>query len=145
MTECHEFEEFLSGYLDGEMTQQNRQRVELHLDECPKCRKTFEEMSELQKSVGQLSFGEMSPQERSEIMNDVSIRTSRGLGWALYIAGIVIVLGYGAYEFAVDDEIPALIKTGIAGILVGLVLLFVSVLRQRMIASKTDKYTDVQI
>jgi hypothetical protein len=145
MNSCKSIEELLSGYLDGELTQQDRQRVELHLDDCDDCRKTYEDMAKLQNAVGKLSFGEMSSQKWSEIMNDVTARTSRGFGWLFYIVGLLIVIGYGAYEFAVDDEVPALVKTGIAGIVVGTVLLFISVLRQRMIERKTDRYKDVQI
>ena len=145
MNRCQAIEELLSGYLDGELTQQNRQRVELHLEDCDDCHKAYKELAQLQNDIGELSFGEMSPQQWSEIMNDATVRTSRGFGWLFYIVGILIVVGYGAYEFAIDDEVPALVKTGIAGMLMGFVLLFYSVLRQRMIASKTDKYKDVQI
>jgi hypothetical protein len=41
--------------------------------------------------------------------------------------------------------VPALVKTGVAGIIVGAILLFASVLRQRLIARKSDRYKDVQI
>lgn len=145
MTHCQEIAELLSGYLDGELTQQNRQRVELHLEGCPACRKIYDEMAELQDSVGKLSFGEMSPEERSSVMNDLTVRTSRSFGWLFYIVGLLIVIAYGGYQFATDDEVPALIKTGVAGIVIGALLLFSSVLRQRMVASRTDRYKDVQI
>jgi predicted anti-sigma-YlaC factor YlaD len=135
----------ISGYLDGELTQGDRQQVEVHLDSCGECRRTFDDMAKLQNAVGKLSFGDLPPDEWSRIMNDLTVRSSRGLGWLLYVAGIVVVLGYTGYAFAVDDEIPALIKSGLAALVVGTLLLFVSVLRQRMVARKTDKYKDVEI
>jgi len=142
---CQEIDELLSGYLDGELTQQVRQRVELHLEACDKCRAAIDEMAQMQDAVGELSFGEMSLHEWSHLMNDLTVRTSRGFGWLFYVVGILIVLGYGIYEFAIDDEVPALVKTGVTGIAVGIVLLFLSILRQRIIASKSDRYKDVQI
>ena len=145
MPECQHIAELISGHIDGELTQQDSQRVELHLESCVACRRTYEGMSQLRQKVGQLTYGEMSNEEWSQMMNDLTVRTSRATGWILYVVGLLIVVGYGAYEFAVDDELPALLKTGIAGIVVGVILLFVSVLRQRLIARKSDKYKDVQI
>ena len=133
---CDAYDELLSGYLDGELTQGDRQRVELHVASCASCQKTYEEMTHLR---------EMSTEEWSKIMNGVTVRTSRVFGWLLYVGGLVLLIGYGSYEFAVDDELPAMVKTGVAAALLGLVLLLASVFRQRVIASKQDKYEDVQI
>jgi predicted anti-sigma-YlaC factor YlaD len=145
MLDCRQIDELLSGYLDGELTQGDRQRVELHLESCSKCREAYGELARLREAVGDLAFGELSQDEWSKIMNDVTVRTSRGSGWVLYVVGLVIVCGYAAYEFAVDEKVPALIKSGVGALVLGLVLLFVSVLRERLMARKTDKYEDVQI
>lgn len=145
MLDCQQIDEMLSGYLDGELTQGDRQRVDLHLEACSKCRGVYEELADLRESVGKMSFGEISRQEWSEIMNDLPIRASRGAGWLLYVAGFLIVCGFGCYEFVADDTVPALIKTGIGALVIGSLLLFVSVLRERLIVRKTDKYKDVEI
>jgi hypothetical protein len=135
----------LSGYLDNELTQGDRQRVELHMESCADCRQSYEEMAQVRADVGQLSFGEISHEEWSGIMNDLSVRTSRGAGWLLYIVGLLGLVGYGAYQFYRDDTVPALVKTFVAAILIGLLLLFISVLRQRIVSKRSDKYQDVQI
>ena len=145
MLDCRQIDELLSGYLDSELTQGERQRVEVHLEDCTACRKKYNEMADLRRAVGKVSFGEMSPQQRSKIMNDLTVRTSRGLGWLLYLLGVIVVVGYGAYSFAIDDQVSALEKTGVTGIVVGGILLLISVARQRMIARQTDKYKDVEI
>ena len=145
MVECQHIAELISGYVDCELTQQDRQRVELHLESCAKCRESYEQISQLRQKVGRLTYGELSNEEWSRIMNDLTVRTSRGTGWVLYVVGLLIVVSYGAYAFAVDDDVPALVKTGIAGIVVGAILLLISVLRQRLIARKSDRYKDVQI
>ncbi len=145
MLDCQQIDEMLSGYLDGELTQGDRQRIDLHLESCSKCRGVYEELADLRQAVGRMSFGEISREKWSEIMNDLPVRTSRGAGWLLYVAGFLIVCGYGLYEFMADDSVDALIKTGIGALVVGSLLLFVSVLRERLIARKTDKYRDVEI
>lgn len=144
MLDCQQ-SEMLSGYLDGELTQGDRQRVELHLESCSKCRAVYEELADLRQAIGKMSFGEISREEWSKIMNDLPVRTSRGAGWLLYVAGFLVVCGYGFYEFLADDTVPALTRTGIVALVIGSLLLFVSVLRERLLARKTDKYKDVQI
>ena len=145
MLDCRQIDEMLSGYLDGELTQGDGQRVQLHLESCAKCRTAYDELAELRGTIGEMSFGKMSHEQWSKIMNDLPVKASRGAGWLLYVAGLVIVCGYGFYEFAVDDTVPALIKTGIGGLVIGTMLLFLSVLRERLTARKTDKYKDVEI
>jgi len=78
-------------------------------------------------------------------MNDSLAKASRGGGWLFYLVGLVVVIGYGAWEFAVDDEVPTLIKLGTAAAILGILLLIVSVLRERLIERKSDKYEDVEI
>lgn len=145
MLDCPQIDEMLSGYLDGELTQGDRQRVDLHLESCSKCRGVYEELADLRQAVRKMSFGEISQEEWSKIMNDLPIRASRRAGWLLYVAGFLIVCGYGLYEFMADDSVDAVIKTGIGALVVGSLLLFISVLRQRLIARKTDKYRGVEI
>jgi predicted anti-sigma-YlaC factor YlaD len=143
--DCQKIGEMLSGYMDRELTQGDRQRVELHLQSCSDCRTTFQEMTSLRQAVGELSFGEMTREQWNRIMNDLTVRASRGIGWLFLVLGLVIVLGYAAYSFTVDDTVHALIKTGILGLALGMTFLFISVLRQRLIAHKTDRYKDVEI
>ena len=78
-------------------------------------------------------------------MDDLAVRTGRRIGWLLFVLGVLVVASYAAYAFAADDVIPAFLKTAIAAVVVGMVLLFISVLRQRLIARKTDKYEEVEI
>lgn len=145
MLDCRQIDAMLSGYLDNELTQGDRQRVELHLESCSKCRHAVEELSRLQTAVGELSFDEMSQQDWREIMDKVTVQASRGTGWVLYVVGLIVICGYSAFAFFSDDTVPALIKSGIAAVLGGLILLFVSVLRERMVDRRTDKYEDVRI
>ena len=64
------------------------------------------------------------------------------IGWVLLAVGLVVVAGLGFQAFL---EAPTLVKVLLVGIYGGLGLLLVSVLRQRLIERKTDKYLDVEI
>jgi mycothiol system anti-sigma-R factor len=45
--DCSETIERLYGYLDGELTEERRQEIQYHLDECPPCLQAFDFESEL--------------------------------------------------------------------------------------------------
>ena len=138
--------ELLSGYIDGELTQQEQQRVRLHCETCQSCGAQLEELEALRKQVGQTSFGTQDANQWRENMNDVPTRTTRGIGWLLLIGGALIAAGVFVVEFFRSFDGRSLIeRLIIGGIYGGMLLLFVSVLRQRLIERKKDKYKDVEI
>ncbi len=66
----------------------------------------------------------------------------------LVIFGLILVCGVGGYwfirEIIRDPEAKLWIKIGVPAIVIGLTILFFTVLIQRIKAVKTDKYIDVE-
>ena len=137
--------ELLSGYLDGELTQQMRQRVELHCDQCGECASNLMQLRALRERVGQSKLGEMGVDQWREIMDDSKVKAFRGSGWLLLIGFGLAGAGFGVWAFIANTAMGVLEKVLVGGIYLGLALLFISVLRQRLIERKTDKYKDVEI
>lgn len=137
--------EMLSGFVDGELTQQERQRVTLHCEQCDECRQNLTELRELRERIGKAHLSEVGEDKWRENMNDPTVQTTRGIGWLLFIAGILAIAGVGLYEFIVEDSMPTWVKLIVTAIYGGLAVLLFSVLRQRIIERKTDKYKDVEI
>ncbi|MBT8038977.1 MAG: zf-HC2 domain-containing protein [Xanthomonadales bacterium] len=137
--------ERLSGYLDGELTQQDCQRVDLHLADCAECRGLLNELQVLRERLGQSTIGGRNEQEWRESMDDLGVTLSRGIGWVLLLAAAVIIVGTLVVLFLTDPGVPGGWKFLIGLFYTGLLILFVSVLRQRWIEHKTDKYKDVEI
>ena len=77
-------------------------------------------------------------------MADKTSGLTSGLGWLLFVGGVLALAGFAIYALAVDDEAPLYIKLGVVAIYGGLALLLLSVLRQQLTARKTDRYKDVQ-
>ena len=146
MSVCENINELISGYLDDELVQGDRQRVEIHLRSCSDCQQKLDDMTKLQGAISDGSpKSELSNEQWEKIMNDLPAKASRGIGWILFIAGLITLIGYAVWEFAIDDETTLLVKLATSGVVFGLIFLFISVLRQRLIAFKTDRYKDVQI
>lgn len=137
--------ERLSGYLDGELTQQDRQRVDLHLADCAECRGLLSELQALRERIGRSAIGGKSEHEWRESMDDLGVTLSRGIGWVLLLAAAVIIVGTLVVLFLTDPGVPGGWKFIIGLFYTGLLILFVSVLRQRWIEHKTDRYKDVEI
>ena len=78
-------------------------------------------------------------------MDDTTVRASRGIRWLLVIGGVLFALGFIIFQWLFDPSIGLIEKLFIFAIYGGLALLFLSVLRQRLIERKTDKYKDVEI
>lgn len=138
-------DELLSGYIDGELTQQQRQLVELHCEQCADTRHLLDELTVLRARVGDVHLSELGEDKWREHMNDSPVQLSRGIGWLLFIGGLLIIGGIVIYQFFADTSITLGWKVLIAAVYGGLAALFVSVLRQRLIERKTDKYKDVEI
>ena len=54
MSDCETIDELLSGYLDGELTHDRRQLVEVHLDGCEHCSARLRDLDKVHTSVGML-------------------------------------------------------------------------------------------
>ena len=77
-------------------------------------------------------------------MGDRTTRMRLCLGWSLIGAGVLSLYGYGVYQFMTDTAEPIWVRLTLAGIGLGFLILFLHVLRQRLIARKTDRYKDIQ-
>ena len=75
-------------------------------------------------------------------------RLERGLAWTLVSASTAVLLGYWAYvfatEFMVDASVPAIVRFGTAGLLLGILLLLLGALRERIRAHSTDPFRRVR-
>ena len=145
MTSCQKINELLSGYLDDELTQADFQQVEVHLRSCSECKQVLDDMTKLKGAVAESRPREELDAERWEkIMNDKPAKASQGVGWLLLIAGAVALISYAIWEFAIDDEVQLGVKLAVSAVWFGVFFLFLSVVRQRMVDHKSDRYKDVR-
>lgn len=138
-------DELLSGYLDGELTQQDRQRVELHCESCSECAAALQELARVRERVAGARLSTIGEDTWRETMNDSVVKGSRAIGWLIFLAALLAGAGFFVVSFIMDDSLGLYEKLIAGGIYGGLLLLFLSVLRQRLIERRTDKYKDVEI
>lgn len=137
--------EMLSGYIDGELTQQDRQRVDVHCESCAECRSLRSELLDLRREVGDAHLSMFGEDKWREMMSDTTVRATRGIGWLLVVGCFLGIAGLGVVGFLTDSSISGFEKLVVGSIYGGFALLFISVLRQRLIERKSDKYKDLEI
>ena len=80
--------------------------------------------------------------------DDSTTRAGMGAGQVLVILGLILVYGVGGYwlifEVFEDPEAPWFLKFGLPALVIGVTILFFTVLAQRLKAAKPDKYIDVK-
>ena len=72
-------------------------------------------------------------------------RIERGIGWVLLSVGVLV--GYGLWQLAGalfrDAGVPAFVTIAVMAVLLGLVVLFLSVLREKLVVRRHDPHQGV--
>lgn len=59
---CETFENYLDGYLDGSLSELEQQAMQEHMQNCPGCRKRYEEQRLLLEELRHLDDGVRAPE-----------------------------------------------------------------------------------
>ena len=140
---CEEIEIYLSGYLDGELTQQDRQPVENHLRACHDCRLLLQELKQAKMATQGLEIERLDEREWKIMEARVLERIGRGLGWSILIVWLAVTSAYSLYQYGTSPSEPLFEKILVFSLFLGFALLFFSVLSQRLREHRTDRYKGV--
>ncbi|MFH1689184.1 MAG: zf-HC2 domain-containing protein [Candidatus Eisenbacteria bacterium] len=141
---CVRFKELMMASLDGEICGSDREELESHLAECADCRREFEEHTKLTRLVGEIELPEPSREDMMKYWPSVYAKIERGAGWGLVIIGALIWAAYGVYLFITDPTTGSLTKFLIALPVVGVLMLLISVIRERANVGRSERYKEVE-
>ena len=135
-------EALLSGYLDGTLSQSDTQRVRLLIEDDADCRALYQDLRAMREAAGSTRFVEPDEDVWPELPRTRSSWLSRSLGWVVIVAWLGVVSGYALWHFLANtgDPFEIFLVLGLPG---GFVLLFLSVLLDRIKVLKTDRYRGV--
>jgi predicted anti-sigma-YlaC factor YlaD len=138
------FKPLLMGYVDGELTEVEVQRVEQHLQGCISCRSELEEFRKLKEVTQNMRVA--SPDEKywEQYWSSIYNRLERRIGWILVSAGTILLAGYAIYEVVWFWDIPLVVRIGLMALVIGFFTLLVSVLRERIFLRRADKYERIK-
>jgi len=145
---CEDVQIKMMGLLDNELNEQLSKQIFDHLEVCPDCKKKYDSFVQLKKDTSDMKFKKLPEMYWDDYWTHVYNRIERGFSWILVSLGAMILLVYGSYEvmheFYLDPENPLLIKIGAGILTVGMIVLFVSVLREKLMIRKIDKYRSIE-
>ncbi len=145
---CQDHKDLMMAYLDEELNEGQRRAFEEHLVSCPDCTKDLAEFKKLKDLTDGVAFVEPEDRIWDEYWSGVYNRIERGTGWILFSVAAISLLIYGGFELIEaiieDRTVGVLAKVGLLALLGGLVILFVSVARERVYFWGRDRYKDVR-
>ncbi len=133
--------EALMRYLDGELPPTERRAVESALERSTELRRELGIFRTLHEDLATISFDRRAT--RDSVWDRVSKRLARPIGWLLVATGAtawLIHLGYLYFTSAATSWE----KLATSAVLIGVLLLFASVIHERYRELLTDPYRDVE-
>ncbi len=136
----------LSAYVDGELDEANAARIEAFLAENEEARREVQRLRHFNKVTGALRLKEAPPEQWEDFWLRFPHRAERHLGWLLLTIGVVLVGGWLLLKLLavlIHSGIPLFLKGGIFMIAAGLLVLLISVVRERVHVRRHTRYKDI--
>ncbi len=133
--------DLLMRYLDGELSPDQRRSVESALSNSTELQRELSLYRAMHEDLSGIRL-------RGQALNRsvwarVNTRLTRPMGWLLLNVGIAIWVVYGVWVYF-SSAVPTWEKLTTAAVVIGILLLFASVIHDRYREWLTDPYRDVQ-
>ncbi len=145
---CEDYKDLMMGYLDEELSAEQIRRFEEHLTTCKQCSSQLQEFRQLKAITDQMTLVEPEDRLWQQYWDSIYNRIERGIGWIIFSVAAILLTIYGGFKaieaLITDPTVGLLLKAAMLALLVGLAILFVSVLRERIFFWTKDRYKDVR-
>lgn len=143
METCEKYKILMMGLMDDELTPEEMSDVHAHLTRCQSCRDEYESLLETSEKINLVSYKEPQDEIYDKLWKSPYSRVTRFTGWILLIAGWATLLLFGLVELLKDTNEPLLPRLATISFIVGLIVLLLTVIRERIKKSKVDPYKEV--
>jgi len=141
----------LSAYVDGELDAANLARVEDHLArpgaESDFAKTEIARLRRLKQVTGSMRLKEPPAEEWEKFWDNFYNRAERSLGWLLLGVGVVVLGAWALFQAVTallgDATLPLYLKGGILAAAVGVLVLLISVVRERIHRRRRTRYKDI--
>lgn len=137
-------EELKNKYFDGSLSKREQKELNELILKDKKMEEELREMDKLKEVIDMLK--PINPdKEWEEYWSSLYNKMERGIGWIIFSIGAILTLTFTGFHFIKDliqdPKIAIYAKIGFLSLVLGLAILFVSVLRERLTLFKSDKYS----
>ena len=145
---CEDYKDLMMGYLDEELSAEQIRRFEEHLRTCKQCSSQLQEFRQLKAITDQMTLIEPEDRLWQQYWDGIYNQIERSIGWIIFSVAAILLTIYGGFKaieaLITDPTVGLLLKIAMLALLVGLAILFVSVLRERIFFWTKDRYKDVR-
>lgn len=141
---CNRFRTDGMKFLDREMTVEEQRVYEEHVGTCEVCASELEDLGRIVKLTDELRLRPPDGEFWDSYWLGLYRRTERGTGFLLMMIGIAAVLAFAVWKAVTSPEFLTFKGLAIAAVVLGLVVVFLSVVRERYHESKNDPYKEVE-
>lgn len=137
-------EELKNKYLDKALSEEEKEELKKLLKKNKKSEQELKELDKLKEVIEMLE--PVDPEKDwEEYWSSLYNKLERGIGWIIFSIGAILTLTFLGFQFIRevirDPQIALYAKIGLIALILGFVILLVSVVRERITLSRTDKYS----
>lgn len=135
-------------FFDNDLTIDEKSEFEKLLNENPIFKIEFNEQQRIKEVFKQMQLKNPSKEVWDGYWLGIYRKIERGLGWIFFSIGAIILLGFALYQLTIsiwnDISLPIYIKFSMLSLIFGLIILAVSIFREKIFLFKKDKYKEIQ-
>ncbi|MFQ5708646.1 MAG: hypothetical protein ACE5HO_14420 [bacterium] len=147
-SEQERFRHLLMKAVDGELADEDRAEFDRFIHTYPNLKKEWQQFKKLKEVTQTMKFKSPPGEVWETYWVNVYNRIERGFAWIILSLGCVILLTYGGFKavesIIADPTLASIVKVGILLAIGGMVILLVSVVREKLFIRKADPYKEVQ-
>ena len=144
---CEDMKFKMMALLDNELQESEIELVKEHLEQCPECTQKYQSLNKVKEITAEMKFKKLPEMYWDEYWSHVYNKIERGISWIFISIGAIIILTFAAWNALLkllnDSEMSTFLKTGIFIFIIGMVVLLVSIIREKLMVKKVDKYREV--
>ncbi len=146
---CEQAKILLSGLVDAELNPDEKKIASDHITSCPDCRREYARLKKMKEVTDDMKYFDLPDKLWAGYWREIYNRVERGIGWIFLSIGAIILMAFAAWQilnnFFLDPSEPLYLKLGVGLLLLGLIILLISIIRERLFSRKHDRYDEVEI
>jgi hypothetical protein len=142
------WKQLLAGYVDNELNPEERREFERELAHNVELQNELKEFNRLKLVTSQMKYADLPDEVWEAYWQSLYKKIERGAGWVLASVGAIVLLVFGLFEafskLYANPDSPLWLKFGLTIGCIGVIILLVSLIRERFFAYKRERYTEVE-
>ncbi len=135
-------------YFDGTINQKEQQELKDIINNNPGLNEEFEDQKRTKEVLNKMKMKNPSSEVWDSYWLGIYRKIERGFAWIAISIGLIIIAGFtfinALNTFLEDTSTPLLLKWGIGILSFGIIILLISLIREKIFTAKGDKYKEIQ-